>query len=522
MQRVAAEGMEAKGASSSRALAGGRLQQLPWTTNPNWRGDYSPYSNNTSGSTTTTSGTTLSSPYANTPGCITPLSSDGLDPALDLSHCWRVGQDTEKKSSIDFIKCLFDDFCVADGDATVLERWLPDMGAVDASAPNFLQFAGSWTRALTEIAEAIRNAYLTAMVSVPQQHQPVHVQLARFVQVFILRLAPFVDAIVAPYFCNNTDGGEIGIVVADGAGAPTPAEKLQPLISVRQAVSRASQDIRLSFCSTSSEEAKRITDEMAGLLLTKEAELDEAIWSTMEETRTRLLPPTDGNDDSTSWWGTQTPQGSPNIHKVTRAIISYINLLSNNCATVYQIVDQAVRLRGYVPQIDNVSPFTSHITETVSCLEERLAEKSLSLRDQSFRFLFLVNNSYFIWHQLRPTTLILESHMSVIARKIDNYIETYLQVSWAPVLSCLYNSTTPLCLGRYPSSPAKFESEFQKTYAAQKLWKVPDPKLRRRLRVAVIEKVVPNFTQYLEYNNISPSRITPHDVMDMLQEIFEG
>ncbi|KAF8672869.1 hypothetical protein HU200_049207 [Digitaria exilis] len=55
-----------------------------------------------------------------------------------------------------------------------------------------------------------------------------------------------------------------------------------------------------------------------------------------------------------------------------------------------------------------------------------------------------------------------------------------------------YNST-PLCMGRY-SSPAKFEVEFQKTYGAQKLWKVPEPKRRRRLRVAVIEKVIPSFT----------------------------
>jgi hypothetical protein len=75
--------------------------------------------------------------------------------------------------------------------------------------------------------------------------------------------------------------------------------------------------------------------------------------------------------------------------------------------------------------------------------------------------------------------------------------------------------------GEY-SSPAKFEAEFQKTYDCQKLWKVPDPKLRRRIRVAVIEKIVSNFSKYLEYNNISPSRITPQDLMDMLQELFEG
>jgi hypothetical protein len=93
-------------------------------------------------------------------------------------------------------------------------------------------------------------------------------------------------------------------VVSHGA-PPAPADKLLPLIGVREAVSRASQDIRLSF-----------------LLSTKEAKLDEAIWNTMEEVRTRLL-----EDDDSSWWGTTT-QGtqSPDIHKVTRAIVSYIRL----------------------------------------------------------------------------------------------------------------------------------------------------------------------------------------------------
>ncbi|XP_066372642.1 uncharacterized protein [Miscanthus floridulus] len=200
------------------------------------------------------------------------------------------------------------------------------------------------------------------------------------------------------------------------------------------------------------------TDEMASLVSYKQGELDEAIWNMMEETsRTRLT-----EDDDGSWRGVQTPQGSsPDIHELTRAMVSYIVLLSTNWATAHQLVKEAAQLRGYVPSFDKLSP-----------------------------------------------TLVMESHMAGLARKIENYIETYLQVSWAPVLSCLYNST-PLCMGRY-SSPAKFESEFQKTYNAQKFWKVPDPKLRRRLRVAVIDKVISSFEKYLEYSGISPSRITPY------------
>lgn len=258
------------------------------------------------------------------------------------------------------------------------------------------------------------------------------------------------------------------------------------------------------------------TDEMASLLSSKQGGLDEAIWNMMEETsRTRLT-----KDNGGSCWGVQTPQGSSSdIHELTRAMVSYIVLLSTNWATAHQLVDEAAQLRGYVPRFDKVSPLTSLVMETVLCLEEKLAEESRSFQNQSLRFLFLTNNSYFIWEQLNPT-LLLESHMAALARKIENYIQTYLQVSWAPVLSCLFNST-PLCMGRY-SSPAKFESEFQKTYNVQKFWKVPDPNLRRRLRVAVIDKVIPSFQKYLEYNGISPSRITPHDLMDMLQELFEG
>jgi hypothetical protein len=158
---------------------------------------------------------------------------------------------------------------------------------------------------------------------------------------------------------------------------------------------------------------------MSGLLSTKEAKLDEAIWNTMEEVRTRLL-----EDDDSSWWGTTT-QGtqSPDIHKVTRAIVSYIDLLSSHCPTVHQILHQAAQLRGDAPQIDSITPLASLMTETVSSLEQKLSEKARSFPDQSMRFLFLINNSHFIWQQLYPTAAsILEPHMSGLARKVDNYI----------------------------------------------------------------------------------------------------
>ena len=98
----------------------------------------------------------------------------------------------------------------------------------------------------------------------------------------------------------------------------------------------------------------------------------------------------------------------------------------------------------------------------------------------------------------------------------------YIQITWAPVLSCLFNPT-PSCFGKNYSPLSKFESEFQKMYDTQKLWKVPDPKLKKSLRRAIIDKVIPCYTRYLEddYGN-APLKFSPSNLQEMLQELFEG
>jgi hypothetical protein len=125
-----------------------------------------------------------------------------------------------------------------------------------------MQFAGSWIRALTGITDFVRNTFLTGMfiTDVPEEDRPVSlVNSARFAETCILKMLPFVDALLgAPYDSHTSSSCEIVLVVTDRA--PAPADKLLPLIGVREAVSKASQDIRLSFCYTSSEEAKRSFD----------------------------------------------------------------------------------------------------------------------------------------------------------------------------------------------------------------------------------------------------------------------
>jgi hypothetical protein len=114
----------------------------------------------------------------------------------------------------------------------------------------------------------------------------------------------------------------------------------------------------------------------------------------------------------------------------------------------------------------------------------------------------------------------MTTYKEVLGLKIDDYIQKYLQASWAPVMSCL-DDDTPHCFRKNSALP-KFDLEFQKLYTAQKLWKVPDPKLRTRLRKAIVEQVVPGLTGYLEDNSISSPAVTPQEREEMLLELFEG
>jgi hypothetical protein len=149
--------------------------------------------------------------------------------------------------------------------------------------------------------------------------------------------------------------------------------------------------------------------------------------------------------------------------------------------------------------------------EMVASLEQKLTKVSQTFSDQSIRFLFLINNTNFIGQQLHQD----------LTHKIDNYIESYLQVSWTPVLKCLNNPKFHCGFTRSAPLP-KFQSKFQMIYAAQKLWKVPDPQLRKRLREAIIGIVVSGFMEYLEDNNSITPGVSPQEVEEMLQELFEG
>jgi hypothetical protein len=185
------------------------------------------------------------------------------------------------------------------------------------------------------------------------------------------------------------------------------------------------------------------------------------------------------------------------------------------------IVSEAAILGKYVPQIEQVPPLASMIIEMAACLEEKLANMSESFVDKGLRFLFLLNNSYFIQEEIKYSFYLLEFPMPALPCKVEGYMKSYLQVSWAPVLSCLLGPT-PMCLGRNYSPFSKFEFEFHKVYTAQKQWKMPNPEIRETLRKAITQKLVPGYIEYIDGNKVTTPKLSPEELEEMLQELFEG
>ena len=109
------------------------------------------------------------------------------------------------------------------------------------------------------------------------------------------------------------------------------------------------------------------------------------------------------------------------------------------------------------------------------------------------------------------------------------YMDSYLDVSWGHVLSCIPKSRFPGPIHRWinTSSLVKFESAFHKTYQTQKLWKVPDPQLRDELRTVITQRVVSGYRSYLEEHpelekHVGRESSSPEVLEEMLGELFEG
>ncbi|XP_037474892.1 exocyst complex component EXO70H1-like [Triticum dicoccoides] len=283
--------------------------------------------------------------------------------------------------------------------------------------------------------------------------------------------------------------------VVDAIIAVVEAEKLHVVLDMFTCVCGASHMLS-------------IFNEIGGLFERQAHRLGEITVSTMEEVRTLVE-----EDDS---WAIEISRGGGEVHKNTRLIMDCVVSMKNARTSMQNSAPShnSENLRGV-------------IDGTIDYLKDLLFTKSESSSDQGLRYLFLLNNSYFVAHAVSESSA-SPAYLNQL-HYCEAYMYSYLDVSWGHVLSCIPKSRFPGPIHCWinTSSLVKFESAFHKTYQTQKLWKVPDPRLRDALRRAIIERVVTSYRNYLEEHpelekHAGRESSSPEVLEEMLGELFEG
>ncbi|XP_012700639.1 exocyst complex component EXO70B1 [Setaria italica] len=364
------------------------------------------------------------------------------------------------------------------------------------------------------------------------EHEQEVAQFTRFAEVSLLRMLDFVDA------------------VADAAlNDDHSPETLPGMLQVYTCVVDDSPTVLSLFdeasSTTSTSTSTSMFEAMNDVFLRKRNKLSDAIRSMIEKVTVSFLR------DRCIWTASLEEAGG--VHKTTMLMMNYVMFLS--------------RIEGALSfGLHDSSPVVNLIKDVISCLEKQLERTSNLISDPGLRYLYLMNNYSFISKKvsslLLPPWTLMEDYKIEKPRKRDSvrrlppmedyvnqpdpnlrakietdsnldglvktqsFIEAYLDASWEPVMSCL-NHAIPHGFLRCGRALDKFESEFQRTYAMQKHWKVPNPELRKRLRKAIIEKVIPGYSKHLaeqtaKWKSIRQPKNTPLELEQLLEELFEG
>ncbi|KAE8768353.1 hypothetical protein D1007_60172 [Hordeum vulgare] len=272
------------------------------------------------------------------------------------------------------------------------------------------------------------------------------------------------------------------------------AEKLQLVLDIFTCVCDA---LHVFTSLVFSSEIYSIFKGIRSLLEKQENTLSNIIGSTMWELRTLVK-----EDDS---WALEISRGGGEVHKNTRFIMDCIvSMMNARTSTQSSAPSRSSENLGFL------------IDVTIDYL------KDLSFLTRATSH-FRLNVMWCLSHQ----------DLSFLTRGTSrfrlNVMDSYLDVSWGHVLSCITKSRFPGPIHCWinTSSLAKFESAFHKMYQAQKLWKVPDPQLRDSLRRAIIERVISGYRDYLKEHpelkkHVGRESSSPEVLQAMLGELFEG
>lgn len=325
----------------------------------------------------------------------------------------------------------------------------------------------------------------------------------------------------------------VGKAIAATHRAP---EKLFRVLDMYEMLNGILPDINAIFCDKS---CMSVRSEACGLLL----QIAETAQGTLQELERAIRRDPAKNP---------VPGGA--FHPLSCYVMNYVNFLGDYADSLEKLLEGQTRevprflvmetfgltdsLRdNEVSKVDHVPPLTVQIMWLIVLLERNLYEKSKLYKDGALEFLFLMNNINYIVQKVQQSQLLsllgvdwVRKHSS----QVHIYAANYVKTAWERVFACLRDegithsgASRVVMKDRFKS----FNLTFEEACRAQSGWVVPDPQLREDLRIAIADKLIPAYQEFMSRFGIylqagsQPDRYvkySPDDLENCVIDLFDG
>uniref|UniRef100_A0A0A9HA69 Exocyst subunit Exo70 family protein n=1 Tax=Arundo donax TaxID=35708 RepID=A0A0A9HA69_ARUDO len=200
--------------------------------------------------------------------------------------------------------------------------------------------------------------------------------------------------------------------------------------------------------------------------------------------------------------------------------MNYIRLLLHHRSSISFILSHNDGTDKSMDSLDHI------VQDLIICLEFMLNRAAEAYGSGGLQCFFLMHNLHFAVKQaegLELSPFLGHTWVQVHKDFIERYMETYVDLSWGPVVSCLNTRKSMLgcCFNQY-SNRVRFCLQFDSTYYNQEHWKVEDPPLREVVRRAVCNKVIPAYRTHFQKSKNVHERYNPELLEVQLMQLFEG
>ncbi|XAR63808.1 hypothetical protein NMG60_11023901 [Bertholletia excelsa] len=207
------------------------------------------------------------------------------------------------------------------------------------------------------------------------------------------------------------------------------------------------------------------------------------------------------------------------VHPLTRYVMNYLNVAMDYAGSLNSILD--------VQSGEDMvfCPLARYLRLIISKLESNLEIKSGLYKDCSLRHVFMMNNIQYMVRKVQNSdlnTFFGDEWIRDYTGKFQQHARNYGRVTWSPILAMIRDTGNQERLNpkeQYRS----FNVAFEGVYKSQTGWLVPDPELKKDLRISISQNVIHAYQTFAgKYSSEKYIKYTAEELENYILDLFNG